>query len=184
MVDTLFVPQRCVLFCTPIAQLVRDNRKLFLHKGAYHKFRGYAYSQLHKIGNKANASNPNRQASIEAYGYDVKFAYHVIRLALECEQILLEQDLDLERNRELLKAIRRGEWSEQKIRDWFSDKEKQLDEAYNTSSLRHSPEQESIKQLLISCLEQHYGSLHNAVILDNKTALLDELQAVINKYTH
>ena len=184
MVDTLFVPQRCVLFCTPIAQLVRDNRKLFLHKGAYHKFRGYAYSQLHKIGNKANASNPNRQASIEAYGYDVKFAYHVIRLALECEQILLEQDLDLERNRELLKAIRRGEWSEQKIRDWFSAKEKQLDEAYNTSSLRHSPEQESIKQLLLSCLEQHYGSLHNAVMLDNKTALLDELQAVINKYTH
>lgn len=52
MVDTLFTPQRCVLFCSPVAQIVRDNRKMFLHKGSYHKFRGYAYSSLHKLGNR------------------------------------------------------------------------------------------------------------------------------------
>lgn len=50
MVDCLFVPERCVLFCTPLARHVRNNRQLFLHKGSYHKFRGYAYAQLHKIG--------------------------------------------------------------------------------------------------------------------------------------
>lgn len=54
MVDTLFVPQRCVLHCTPIAQLVRDNRKEFLSKLSYKKFRGYAYAQLNKIGSGAN----------------------------------------------------------------------------------------------------------------------------------
>jgi uncharacterized protein len=52
MVDSLFVPQRCVLFASKIGQMARDRRKIFLHKGSYHKFRGYAYSQLHKIGNK------------------------------------------------------------------------------------------------------------------------------------
>jgi predicted nucleotidyltransferase len=52
ILDSLFTPQRCVLFCSSIAQIVRENRKLFLHKGSYQKFKGYMFSQLHKIGNK------------------------------------------------------------------------------------------------------------------------------------
>ena len=68
MIDTLFVPQRCVLFCTKIAQKVRDERKLFLHKKSYHKFRGYAYAQLTKIDKGANSkeSLKNKPKSIEA----------------------------------------------------------------------------------------------------------------------
>jgi len=49
MVDSLFVPERCVRHITQVGQLVRDNRKLFLHKGSWHKFRGYAKSQMHKM---------------------------------------------------------------------------------------------------------------------------------------
>ena len=52
MVDALFVPTRCVLHSTSIGNHVRDNRKLFLSKRVWHKFKGYAYSQLHKMGNK------------------------------------------------------------------------------------------------------------------------------------
>jgi predicted nucleotidyltransferase len=184
MVDTLFTPQRCVLFCSPIAQMVRDNRKMFLHKGSYHKFRGYSYAQLNKIGTKANASNPKRQESIEKYGFDTKFAYHVIRLALEGEQILMEHDLDIERNAEILKSIRRGEWTEQRIRDWFDEKERHLEELYNKSDLRHSPDEEAIKNLLMNCLEQHYGSLDGAVKREVPVQkMIQELQAVLDKYS-
>jgi predicted nucleotidyltransferase len=183
MVDTLFTPQRCVLFCSPIAQIVRDNRKLFLHKGSYHKFRGYAYAQLHKIGTKANASNPKRQASIEEFGYDVKFAYHVVRLALEGEQILIEHDLNIEKNSEVLKSIRRGEWSEQKLRDWFDNKERHLEDLYATSTLKHSPDEDAIRSVLLTCLETHYGSLSEAVKLEVPVdKMISELRAVIDKY--
>lgn len=54
MLSALNVPQRCVLTCTKIGQMVRDNRDMFLHKGSYHKFRGYAYSSLGKIRNNSN----------------------------------------------------------------------------------------------------------------------------------
>jgi predicted nucleotidyltransferase len=183
MVDTLFTPQRCVLFCSPIAQIVRDNRKLFLHKGSYHKFRGYAYAQLHKIGTKANASNPKRQASIEEFGYDVKFAYHVVRLALEGEQILIEHDLNIEKNSEVLKSIRRGEWTEQKLRDWFDNKERHLEDLYATSTLKHSPDEDAIRSVLLTCLETHYGSLSEAVKLEVPVdKMISELRAVIDKY--
>jgi predicted nucleotidyltransferase len=183
MVDILFTPQRCVLYCSAVAQMVRDNRRLFLHKGSYHKFRGYAYRQLSKIGTKANSSNPKRQADIEKYGMDLKFAYHVIRLALEGEQILMEHDLDIERNAEILKAVRRGEWTEEKLRGWFDEKEKHLEELYTKSTLQHSPDEEAIKDLLMNCLEQHYGSLDQAVKREVPVErMIAEMKAVIEKY--
>ncbi len=183
MLDIIHVPQRCVLFCSPVAQMVRDKRQMFLHKGSYHKMRGYAYAQLHKIGTKANSANPKRQESIEKYGYDLKFGYHVVRLLLQAEQILLEHKLDIERNAEILKSIRRGEWSEEKLRGWFDEKEKHLEELYTKSDLRHSPDEDAIKDLLMNCLEHHYGSLDNAVKREVPVdKLIAEMKAVIEKY--
>jgi predicted nucleotidyltransferase len=52
MIDSLFTPAECVLHITQVGNIVRENRKLFLHKGCWPKFKGYAYSQLHKTDNK------------------------------------------------------------------------------------------------------------------------------------
>lgn len=52
MVDSLFVPDNCILHVTAVGNMVRGARKAFLHRGAYHKFKGYAYSQLHKASTK------------------------------------------------------------------------------------------------------------------------------------
>lgn len=183
MLDIIFTPQRCVLYCSSIAQIVRDKRKLFLTKNSYHKLRGYSYAQLHKIGTKSNSSNPKRQADIEKFGFDTKFGYHIVRLLLQAEQILVEHDLDIERNAETLKAIRRGEWTEQKLRDWFDNKEKHLEGLYTLSNLRHSPDEEAIKDILMNCLEQHYGSLDNAVKREVPIdRMIAELKAVLERY--
>lgn len=181
--DYLFTPQRCVLFCSPVAQIVRDNRKLFLHKGSYQKFRGYAYAMLHKIGTKANASNPKRQADIQKYGFDTKFAYNIIRLALEGEQILMEHDLDIECNSEILKSVRRGEWSLERIKRWFDEKEKHLEELYTKSDLRNRPDEEAIKNVLMNCLEQHYGSLHGVVKREIPAQkMISEIEEILDRY--
>ena len=183
MLDIVFTPQLCVLYCSSIAQNVRDNRKTFLTKNSYHKLRGYSYAQLHKIGTKSNSSNPKRQADIEKFGFDTKFGYHIVRLLLQAEQILVEHDLDIERNAETLKAIRRGEWTEQKLRDWFDNKEKHLEGLYTLSNLRHSPDEEAIKDILMNCLEQHYGSLDNAVKREVPIdRIISDLKSVIEKY--
>lgn len=163
MIDSLFTPRRCIIHTTQVGEHMRDNRKLFLHKGAWHKFRGYAYSQMHKIKAKVNSSNPERAETIAKFGYDVKFAYHVVRLLEEIEQIMVEHDLDLERNREQLKSIRRGEWSLEQIEGHFEAKERHLENTYATSSLRHSPNEAAIKAVLFNCLEMHFGSLAGAV---------------------
>lgn len=192
--DSLFVPQRCILTMTPIGNMVRENRRMFLHKNAWHKFKGYAYSQMTKLQTKdltadleeiarfeseymnrkytaeeiqaefeyrqlnpddGNDEQPDgggfllrdlpydlflkyadmilhhgssrleKNRSIGAQ-YDCKFAYHIVRLINEVEQIMSEGDLDLERNNEQLKSIRRGEWKLEQIVEYFQFKEKDL----------------------------------------------------------
>jgi len=100
-----------------------------------------------------------RYESIKRFNMDVKFAYHLVRLLNEIEQILIEGDLELGRNREQLKAIRRGEWTQEQIRDYFASKERELETVYTESKLRHRPDMVAIKTLLLACLEEHYGSL-------------------------
>ena len=162
IIDSLFVPPRCVLFSTAIGDMVRENRKLFLHKGAWHKFKGYSFAQMRKLHTKQPQGK--RKEMHEEFGYDVKFAYHVVRLLDEVEQILTEQDIDLERNREQLKAIRRGEWTIEDIENYFSAKEKELETLYTACKLPPIPDEEKIQSLLLNCLEQYYGDLSNCVV--------------------
>lgn len=159
MLDALFAPEDCILHITPIGIKVRENRKLFLHKGCWHKLKGYAYSQLHKMKIKNPEPGSKRATLVEKFGYDVKFGYHVVRLVCEAEQILAEKDLDLRRSREQLKAIRRGEWSEKQVYQFFEDKERALEKLYADSDLPWGPDEDAIKDLLLLCLETHYGSL-------------------------
>lgn len=157
MVDSLFTPENCVVHCSNVGRMVRDNRKLFLSKKAWKKFRGYAYSQLHKMDTKE--AEGGRKEIIAKHGYDVKFAYHVIRLLDEAEQILLTHDIDLQRAREPMKAIRRGEWKIEDVRAFFMEKEKALESAYVNCNLPEEPDEKALKDLLTHCLEEHYGSL-------------------------
>ena len=183
MIDSLFTPRRCVLISTDVGELIRSNAKKFLHKGSWHKFKGYAYAQVSKIRNKNNSSNEKRAKSIEDYGMDVKFAYHVVRLLNEVEQIMVYGDLDLERNREQLKSIRRGEWTLEQLLDYFQAKEKHLEEVFSISTLRQSPDEEFIKTLLVECLEHHYGSLDRMVKVTKTPAekVLQEIEEVLRK---
>lgn len=245
MVDSLFTPQRCVLHSTDVSDLVRANRRAFLHKGSYHRFKGYAYQQLKKVENKRQddptlkavlefeeahgldrtisygdvhqevdhrsratgyhamklyglsdeqlleyqghyqrmlASN-KRLEGVKRFGFDVKFSYHIVRLALECEQILVEGDLDLERNREQLKAIRRGEWTLERLKTWFEEKERQLEQVYTDSTLPKFPDEAFLKDLLLKCLEHHYGKIEKAFVKETDVdRLLRDMQAVIDRY--
>jgi len=181
IVDSLFVEQNFIIHITQIGNLLRENRKLFLHKGAWFKFKGYAYSQLHKIKIK----NPvgDRLKTVKKYGYDVKYAYHLVRLLNEVEQILIEGDLNLMRNKEQLKAIRSGEWTLQQIEDYFTTKERELESLYTSSSLQHYPDEKAIKRLLLQCLEMHYGSLEKAINVSaiNEKQILLEIHKLCEK---
>lgn len=224
MVDSLFVPQRCILSCTQLGEYVRENRRIFLSKRCWHKFKGYAFSQLSKMNDKASkefvelctrnywpldisweqasretdddyvknlfkrvdqsGKRSKRLPSIKKYGYDVKFAYNVVRLLEEVHMILEEGDLDLTRSREMLKAIRKGEWSIEQVNEFFDHKYKVLENVYNNSDLPMFPREDEIGKVLNECIYLHYGDLKGSskISIDNSVQnLVLSLQDDINR---
>lgn len=88
---------------------IEANRSMFLHRGLYERFIGYAYSQASQIFRRNYTGK--RVRDIEKYGYDVKAAYHCVRLLLEGEALLRTGTMDLKANAATLMKIRTGEWS-------------------------------------------------------------------------
>lgn len=183
LLDTLFTRHTEVLTCTPIGQMVRDARRMFLHRGCFAKFRGYATSQIHKMEIKAPEPGSRRAELVTQHGFDVKFGAHAIRLLLEAEQILTTGDLDLQRDKELLKEIRRGEWSLAQVKEYFAAKSIQLEALLAQSKLPAQAYKPSIKQLILDCLESHYGKISGTLVqLDRTQQCIHELEAVLERY--
>ncbi len=181
MIDSLFVPRRCIMYSTQIGEHIRENRDIFLHKGCWHKFKGYAFSQLKKMNTKTPKMGSKRRESWEEHGYDLKFAYHIVRLLNEVEQMMTEHTLDLQRNREQLKSIRRGEWTKERIIEYFETKEKTLEDVYSKCELPYGPRKDEIKIVLMNCLEMWYGSLDKLLKADRTEAekILAEIRRLV-----
>lgn len=183
MIDSLFVPENCICQMTKIGKMVRDERHLFLCSKAKHTYSGYAFSQMRKLKNK-DPSIGKRKELIEKYGYDTKFSYHIVRLLDYAEQILQFGDLDLQRDKERWKSIRAGEWSIEQIDSYFNEKEKYIQKLYENTKLPYEPREKEIKELLLNCLEQHYGKIDNLINNnDNSFKIIQEIQNVLNKYS-
>ena len=181
--DSLFSPRNLITHSTIISEMVRENRKLFLSKQCFKKMKSYAFSQMHKMKSKNPIPGSKRYEDVQVNGVDTKFQYHLVRLLDQAEQILLEGDLDLQRSKEKLKAIRRGEWKPDDIDKYFIDREQSLEKVYLESKLQQKPDEEKIKQLLLNCLEEYWGDLGDCIQLPNSTELIiNELEEIVNKY--
>jgi predicted nucleotidyltransferase len=165
IIDSLFTPVTCLLHSSAIGERVREQRRIFLHRGVWQKFKGYAFSQVHKMDIKTPQPGSKRAADVQKFGFDAKFAYHIVRLLDEVEQILTTGEVDLMRDRERLKAIRRGDWTAEQVREFFVRKERELETACAESKLPYQPDEAAIKTLLLECLEAYFGSLEAAVVV-------------------
>jgi uncharacterized protein len=182
IIGALFSPRRCILHSTQISELIRENRSLFLHKGAFSKYKGYAYSQMSKMRSKKPLPESKRFEIVEKYGFDLKFSAHAVRLLSEIEQIMTEHTLVLDQDgrRQQLKAIRNGEWSYDTVIQYVSDKEKQLEEVYLKCGLPYSAADNmpKIKKLLMTCLEMWYEDTAKLITNESQSEAERKLAAI------
>lgn len=173
MLDSLFVPDRCVLHIDAAGKLLRDNRHAFLHMGAYHRYRGYFYAQMKKLDGGANKAS--RQHLVDQFGFDTKFAYHIVRLALQVEQLMIHGDMSLDSNAEILKAIRRGDWTLDELKAWVKSKEADLEKLYtNSKTLPYAPDKAKLKRLFLDVVEAKHGSIDSFLSSHSDANLLQK----------
>lgn len=161
MVDSLFVNDESILFMDEVGKLVRDNRKLFLSQKMYHTFKGMAYSHLSRI--KSGHIKEGRIEKSKELGldYDVKDAYHTLRMLLQLLEVLETGELHLKANSIFLNDVRSGKYTLQYIMDMFDDMLGLAEQLVNSNqcAVPYSPDEKKLKNLLINCIEIKYGSL-------------------------
>ena len=181
VIDSLFTPTTCLLHCTKVGNLVRENRRLFLHKGAWPKFKGYAYSQLHKDRHQAAAGQAGRT------GRRARLR-HQVRLSCGPPDRRGGADPDGGRHRppaETTSDSRRsavangprsgsGPGSPTRSRTWSASTPR--------ARCGPNPDEARIKALLLDVLEEHYGSLAGCVLdPDRAVVALRNIQAELDR---
>ena len=157
IIEALFAPEDCVLFCTDVGQLARLNRRLFLSCEVAKKFRAFARNQLKRLLSSRLPPSAHKAGIPPAEDYDLKCAYHVARLLDQAEQVLLYGDLDLRNSRDSLREIRRGEWRLRDVLSLAGKKESRLDRLLSQTSLPDFPDPGPLQRLLCRCLETCYA---------------------------
>jgi uncharacterized protein len=91
-------------------------------------------------------------------GYDVKFGYNLIRILVECKQILKTGQLTFPitgNARNDILRIRKGEVESNELLKLYEKYEKECDDAYETTKLTKSPNFNWVNKWLIKVLKNH-----------------------------
>jgi predicted nucleotidyltransferase len=131
----LFAPEAAILKEHELGKELRAIRSSFLSKEAGERFLGYMHGQHERMLGQSNRNVPNRPELVEKYGYDVKYASHALRLAVQGYEIISQGTLTLPmppRDRELVLQVKYGEVQKDVVSKWISELEamcrKKLDE--------------------------------------------------------
>lgn len=89
---------------------------------------------------------------MDRYGYDTKYAGHIVRLGFQGEEILLSGKMTLpmpEEQRQLVLKVRTGGYTLAGVSEVIIDAEKRLQAAYEKSTLRLWPDKELVEKWML-----------------------------------
>lgn len=144
-----------------LGQLLLDRRDIFQTKAAYHSYCGYARAQLHKMHAVAYQGymGEKRKQLVDKFGYDTKNAQHCIRLLRQGIEYLETGWIRVDRtgvDADELVAIKRGEWSIERVIGEATSLFVKAKEAFEASTLPDEPNKEAANQL---CMDIVSGTI-------------------------
>jgi uncharacterized protein len=139
VLECLFTP--LVEHASPIAQELREHRSIFLSQRVYFSYNNYVLSQFHKQSNRLEAGKTNKP----------KHAMHLIRLMLAGIGIMRDNRLTVrvDKHRDELLAIRRGEMTWQEVNDWRMKLHEEFEALFNEELLPQQPDYEAANDILL-----------------------------------
>jgi predicted nucleotidyltransferase len=149
--EMLWVEDNFILHCDEIGKEIRNYREAFLSKKIKHTCGGYAFGQMQRMKQLSEDDNTNkdRLERFQKYGYDTKNASHLMRIISMGYEALVEHKLNVHRSdRDFLRQIKDGRYTEEQICDMAQKKFELLETAYINSTLPHAPDREAISMKL------------------------------------
>ena len=155
----LFAPDPHVREITAEGRELRALAPLIVSKAAYMPFRGYMRQQHERLLGLRGQRNVTRPELVAAYGYDTKYAAHVVRLGLQGEELLLTGRLSLpmrEADRALCIKVRTGGFTLAEASQQIIDAEHRLDAANAASPLPDKPDAAAVERWMLAVYLAHW----------------------------
>jgi predicted nucleotidyltransferase len=147
-----------LLASSPMWEQWRMARHSFLSQRVRAAFAGYAHDQLVKLGrpNTRGYMGAERKALFAKHGYDIKNAAHCVRLLRMGLELLETGELHVDRTRidaDELNAIKRGEYSLERIHRIAADGFRRMEAASARNLLPPEPDSAVAERLVIATVE-------------------------------
>lgn len=149
----LFVPDSEVVEVDEHGDHLRAHPELVLSRLAGKRFIGYLRSQRAQLLGLKGRKHTNRPELVERFGFDTKFAYHMVRLGVQGVELLTDGRVTLPMSDEWrgwLRELRRGEHTKEEALAVAEDLEARLVSLLDTSSLPPQPDRAAADDWLIS----------------------------------
>lgn len=138
---------------SPEFDRLRDLRSDFASVRVADAFGGYAMSQLRDIHKNVYEGymGTKRRALVDAFGYDIKHAAHLIRLLRMAVEFMKTGELNVYRTYDAdeLRSIKRGEWDLDRVQMLAANLFHELDGLTETSTLPREPNRARVNAFLI-----------------------------------
>lgn len=158
----LFVPEHEVMRGSWAGAHLRENRDRLVSKQTTERFLGYMRAQRGQLLGIGSGTHTNRPELIEKYGFDTKFAMHMLRLGVQGVELATEGEFTTpvaEPWRTRLIELRRGEYTKDQALKWADDLESKLvDQIARSNALLDYPDEkwanEFLRQAYLDAWEQ------------------------------
>lgn len=160
MLCMLWAPPEFTTHYTAAGEALLACKSLFATKRAFPAFRGYAQSQLKKMGKGVyhGYMGEKRKALVDKFGYDTKNASHLIRILRQGIDFMRTGELEVYRSdAEELLAIKRGEYTYEQIKLEAEALDRELAMAGEESTLPAEPDWDAINKLATYMYESQRG---------------------------
>lgn len=134
-------------------------------------FLGYMRQQIQRWTGQRGQKNVNRPELVEAYGFDTKYAAHVVRLGLQGAEYLRTGRITIPMPEELaieIRSLRTGGLSEPEALSWAAQVEASLKDAIMSSPLPLEANRGNVDMWLAAHYARKYGHYEGADVLSER----------------
>jgi hypothetical protein len=123
-------------------------------------FLGYLQAQKQRLTGERGQKRVHRPELEEMYGFDTKYAMHMLRLGFQGVELLTTGRLSLpmrEPERSYLLEVRRGKINEQQCLTRAGELEQELSDLASTSPLPDEPQKAHVEQWVLSTYRRSWS---------------------------
>jgi hypothetical protein len=164
----LWVDDSEIVNITVAGSFLRNNRQKFLSKKFVLAHLGYLHNQRERMLGIRGGMDVNRPELVEQYGYDTKYAGHMVRLGVQGYEVATEGRLTLPMNepwRSIIRDIRTGKYTQAEALSMAADLENNIASALVTADLPDDAAREFLEGWMVDLYRSYwdhaYGFAHS-----------------------